>query len=283
MRGTGLHANILFPLNEYLDLSKNSLFTLHAYYEGETLPPGCNIRLILRDNGVGSTQYAVTLPVTSANEWVEYAFDCSGAAARETSYNQVWLFFISPDNEGIGAGQVFYIDNLMGPPTDLGLSAATLQFRVTDQAGPLGNAEISLDGLEKVTDGTGLTSFEGLAVHTTHTYTIEKQSYRALSGTVYLVGDTLIEVSMDQATAAGRPEKEGIRIIRDPSGGIFLTGPEDGIERVVIYDLFGRILRVYDLPHPPVRLDGGGLANGIYIIGVYAGNTRYHEKILIHR
>lgn len=121
IRKAGTNANILFPLNEYLDLSKNNLFKVKAYYEGISPPPSnCNIRLILRNNGLGTTQHSISLPITEANKWIEYSFDCSAALGKDT-YNQVLLFFSSPDNLGNSEGQVFYIDDLMGPPVDLGV------------------------------------------------------------------------------------------------------------------------------------------------------------------
>lgn len=116
VRGSGVHASLRFQLPEHLDLSENNLFKVQLYYEGsEPLPPVCNIRLILRNNGLGTTQYALTQNISGANRWNEYIFNCSGAVGRDT-YNQVWLFFSSPDNEGISSGQTIYVDNLRGPP-----------------------------------------------------------------------------------------------------------------------------------------------------------------------
>ena len=115
VRGTGVHANVRFQLADYLDLSENNQFKVQVYYQGaEPVPAGTNVRLILRNNGLGTTQYALTREITSANTWHEFQFDCSGAVGKDT-YNQAWLFFTSPDSEGTAEGQVFYIDNLMGP------------------------------------------------------------------------------------------------------------------------------------------------------------------------
>lgn len=116
VRGTGTHANVRFQLADYLDLSLFNTFKVNVFYEGgETVPVGCNIRLILRNNGLGTTQYALTQEIKRSNAWDEYVFDCSGAVGKD-SYNQAWLFFFSPDDGGIAAGEVFYIDDLKGPP-----------------------------------------------------------------------------------------------------------------------------------------------------------------------
>ena len=120
IRGEGKHANILFQFRETLDLSEHNIFKVKVYFESESPPPSnCNVRLILRNNGLGATQYALTQPVVVSNQWVEYSFDCSAADGRD-DYNQVLLFFTSPDNIGNSEGQIFYVDDLMGPPTDLG-------------------------------------------------------------------------------------------------------------------------------------------------------------------
>jgi hypothetical protein len=116
VRESGVHANVRFQLPDYLDLSENSTFRVKVYFEGEDPPPPvANVRLILRNNNSGPTQYALTQAVKSSNRWEEYTFNCAGAVGRDT-YNQVYLFFCSPDNDGTSEGLVFYIDDLMGPP-----------------------------------------------------------------------------------------------------------------------------------------------------------------------
>lgn len=121
IRGAGRFASLLFTAKEFIDFSVNSIIKVRAYYESNSSPPGnCNVRLILRNNGITTTQYSITIPVTVSNEWVEYSFDCAGAATRDT-YNQILLFFSSPDDLGNTEGQIFYIDDLKGPPTNLGI------------------------------------------------------------------------------------------------------------------------------------------------------------------
>lgn len=112
----GTHSNLRFQLPDYLDLSVNSNFSVQVYYDEEDpLPSASNIRLILRNNGLGTTQYSLTQNIQASRQWGEYVFKCSGAVDRD-NYNQVWLFFNSPDNEGATTGHTIYIDNLRGPP-----------------------------------------------------------------------------------------------------------------------------------------------------------------------
>lgn len=130
VRGAGAHANLRFQLADYLELSKYSTFSLKAYFAGtEPIPPTWNLRFILRNNGSATTQYSLTQSLKSLKRWDEYVFDCSGAAARD-QYNQVWLFFTSPDNDGSATGQVVFIDDLKGPP--LVIRSDLLKFYTND-------------------------------------------------------------------------------------------------------------------------------------------------------
>lgn len=119
VRGAGVHASLKFQLPQYLDLSVNSTFKVKVLFAGpEPPPPVANIRLILRNNNNGSTQYALTQAIKQSNAWDQYVFNCSGAVGRD-NYNQVYLFFCSPDNEGSSTGFTFYIDELIGPPISI--------------------------------------------------------------------------------------------------------------------------------------------------------------------
>ena len=116
VREEGLWSYVSFQFPDYLDLSTYSTFRIKTYYEGtEPLPNPCYVQFILRNNGEGSTQYSLIKNVMSANTWREMVFDCPDAHGRDT-YNQIWFFFSSPDTSGAATGQVFYLDDLMGPP-----------------------------------------------------------------------------------------------------------------------------------------------------------------------
>jgi hypothetical protein len=130
IKGEGVHSAVSFKLPDYLDLTTNNIFRLKVYYEGEEpLPSLCNIRMYLRKDGTSLNQYSVIQNIKKANAWDEYVFNFSGTEFKSNYYNEVSLFFSTPDSDGIATGQVFYIDDLKGPP--LSISQHQLDLHTT--------------------------------------------------------------------------------------------------------------------------------------------------------
>ena len=201
IRGPGKWANVHFDLPETLDLSSYSTFKVKVYYEGsDPVPDICKVRLILRNNGLGLTQYSLEQPVALANQWVEYTFQCAGALGRD-DYNQVWLFFSSPDDENIAVGHTYYIDDLMGPPVGVGLDKYTLTFAVMneDSGGRLSGVPVSIGGQTKTTDLQGNSAFvlwEGA-----YNYTIENTGYFPVEAGLLLSKDTVAHIGLIESTS----------------------------------------------------------------------------------
>ncbi len=199
--GVGKWANVHFDLPETLDLSTYSTFKVKAYYEGsDPVPDICKVRLILRNNGLGLTQYSLEQPVALANQWVEYTFQCAGALGRD-DYNQVWLFFSSPDDENIAVGHTYYIDDLMGPPVGVGLEKYTLTFSVMneDSGERLSGVPVSIGGQTKTTDLQGNSAFvlwEGA-----YNYSIENTGYFPVEAGLLLSKDTVAHIGLIESSS----------------------------------------------------------------------------------
>lgn len=462
IRGSGKHAHILFPLEEYLDLSTNNLFKVKVLYEGVSPPPSnCNVRLILRNNGLGTTQYAKTLPVTEANKWNDYTFDCSGAHLRDT-YNQVLLLFSSPDDIGNSEGQVFYIDDLMGPPINLGAypddvftsmngdsvildftknfsdlellsdlefelfwaddyqnkipvsgtsydlnaiylhidppitllpsrelllaftggivrdidgkeltrfdeflvrqipppphvlkflirdyythqfisnvslnvgtlsgitnssgeitfllpsdnylytilkdnyfpvtseieltsdtvvniklkkSIADLRFRITDGFDPIYNAVIDVNSDIKYTNTLGLATFTGLPVHLYYPYTIFGNNYKTVNDSLYLLTDSLVEVSLEISTFTGNTLQKEMKLMLRSGKEELIVESNQNFQKIEFINILGEWSRIYEnLYQNSQRLDISGLNKGIYIIRVHFQDGCLTRKVIL--
>lgn len=200
VRDSGLWAHVHFNLPETLDLSTYSTFKVKAYYEGSEPVPELNkVRLILRNNGNGSTQYSLEKPVTVANQWVEYSFNCSGAVGRD-DYNQVWLFFSSPDPGNEAVGHTYYIDELKGPVVKIP-QTYTLTFSVSNQdtGGKLRDVQVMLGDEVRTTNIQGAADFS--IMEGAYSYSISKPGFFPVESSLELVKDTLLQISLVESTA----------------------------------------------------------------------------------
>ena len=121
VRRAARHGSIMFQrLPDYLDLSVNTIFRVMSFYADDIVPDASNIRLALRNNGDGPSQYMLTQNITVSGAWREHVFDVSAAHSRPMNqFNEVWLFFNSPDDAGSTVGHTTYIDMLRGPPLSI--------------------------------------------------------------------------------------------------------------------------------------------------------------------
>lgn len=246
VRGTGVHANVRFQLPDYLDLSVNNTFKIKVFYEGsEPLPSLCNIRLILRNNGLGTTQYALTQNIKRANAWDEYIFDVSGAVGRDT-YNQVWLFFSSPDNGGITAGQTFYVDELKGPPFTINHNLS-VTFTVSDGIAPLENARVELNSIMKETGPDGGISFINLEPGDQYAYTISKTGYNSMNGAFNLTRDTVINMVLSMTSQVQNNNRKTTTLYPNPVNDRLHITSDDGMERIEVLDIYGNVLANYKI------------------------------------
>jgi len=106
---------------------------------------------------------------------VECRFDCSRALGRD-DYNQVWLFFSSPDAENETVGQIYYIDDLMGPPIRMPQNY-TVTFSVTnkDTGGKLKDIRVMMRDEVLITNLQGEVNFN--ALEGTYDYLITEPGY----------------------------------------------------------------------------------------------------------
>ncbi|MCP4310320.1 MAG: T9SS type A sorting domain-containing protein [Bacteroidetes bacterium] len=200
VRDSGLWANVHFNLPETVDLTTYSKFRVKAYYKGDVpVPDICKVRLILRNDGNGSTQYSLEKPVPAANQWVDYEFDCSGALGRD-EYNQAWLFVSSPDINNTAIGHTYFIDELKGPPVRIPENyTATFSISSKDTGGKLSGIPVTINDLIKQSNLRGEAVFtlqEG-----SHNYSISESGYFPVESSLELQRDTTVHIELYESTS----------------------------------------------------------------------------------
>lgn len=196
IRQTGTSSSLFFEVPGFIDLSGHGTFRLRVYYDSEeNIIPPCNIGLMLKENGIDSTSLEKWRDVTVSKEWIEYTF-VFHTDEPKALYNQVWIYFSSPDNENQASGQTFYIDELTGPPVILPPKEYKLSFQLREQLNntPLQNIAVSVGEAEQYTDANGETQFS--LVSGNYSISIKHPDYAAVNSMIELSGDTILNISL---------------------------------------------------------------------------------------
>lgn len=114
-RENATNSYIKFDLPGNLTDSAVAKFKIRVYAGNSSTSTNRNLKIILRKDNIGTTQIAKVLNVTQTNSWIEYTFDFTTTSFKEDYYNQILLFFASPDNDQDAAGNIYYFDAFQGP------------------------------------------------------------------------------------------------------------------------------------------------------------------------
>lgn len=196
IRQPGTWSHIHFEVPGTIDLAGHGTFKIKVYYDSkDSITEPCNIGLILRKNGDGTSQYGIWKDVTVANEWIEYTFYCRQGASRN-QYNQVWLFFSSPDYDNQATGQAFYIDQLTGPPLLVPEEEFKVTFRIKDLMADslLQGISVTIGQEVHESDSNGESLFTLPAG--TSSYSINHPDYENIVSSLDVQTDTVIQVSL---------------------------------------------------------------------------------------
>ncbi|MDX2430153.1 MAG: hypothetical protein QNK35_04425, partial [Bacteroides sp.] len=252
IRQEGSESSLFFQVPGSIKLSGHGTFRLRVYHETEDpLVNPCNIGLILRDSGRRDTQYDLWQEVSVSNRWTEFTFDCS-FAERLASYNQVWLYFSSPDQNNQAAGQTFYIDELTGPPVLVPIKEYSAIFQVKDQLSNalVQDAAVIVGQEEQITDASGEVRFtlsEG-----EYSYRVSHPDYESLDSSFMLSKDTTVRVPL-----ALRPKAVIFSISSEKTGNGLANIPvivgekevQTGLNGEAFFDLLSGTY-TYSISHP---------------------------------
>jgi hypothetical protein len=114
-KASGAHSSIKFNLPGNIAIPEEALFKIKIYTPTNSTITNNNIRMVLRKDGVVENQMSIIKTITEFDNWVEYTFDFSAIAFKEVFYNEIYLFFASPDTDDDADGNVYYFDAFEGP------------------------------------------------------------------------------------------------------------------------------------------------------------------------
>jgi len=154
---------------------------------------------------------------------------------------------------------------------------ARLKFRVYAQDKPLHNADLLVDDNALSTSQTGIALLEDLPRFEAYDWSVSKEGFESLTGTVDLQNDTTVNLSMNLINLTEIPGLEGLRLYPNPaSTTLFIKSPVI-INRVELCDLRAAVLENLDTNNREVEIDISGYPCGIYVAHIYRDGLGTHS------
>ncbi len=246
VRASGLSYIILNLPGDLVDIS-TAKFKIRVYASSEDSSSNNTLKLVLRKDELEATQLSLTKEIEAYDKWVEYSFDLSEDSLKEECYNNICLFFASPDANNAAEGNVYYIDALQGPKKPY-----LLTFRVKDTLADslLKNISVFAGQKEKKTDANGEVQFS--LAGGMQSFRITHPDYFEFVSSLEVSKDTVVQIALT-------PEKKRVifkiisESINNPLSNISATlgvlEGTTGINGTAIFDVYKGHYD-YSISHP---------------------------------
>jgi len=161
-------------------------------------------------------------------------------------------------------------------------STAEVKFRIKEGGSPLAYADVSIGDNALQTNLVGLAVFSDLGVMENYDWSIAKEGYGTVSGSLYLARDTTINVQMELSTGVARQEIM-LRIYPVPADShIFLESPLD-MEEIQVVDLLGRTWYSEGVRERKVRVELPNNLPSVCLLKVkLSDGTVFTEKVMTY-
>lgn len=158
---------------------------------------------------------------------------------------------------------------------------ANIHFEVSDSAGPVQGAGISLNGWEIRTDSKGYAWFTDQQARRNYGYTIQLSGYQTMNDSLYLEIDTTLAITLKMATGRHDHEFEGIAVFPNPAGEQFYVsvGVENG--RLILHSPEGKILIQKRIERGLNLVDVSKLHPGLYFLSIQSNNRNVHRMVVL--
>lgn len=155
---------------------------------------------------------------------------------------------------------------------------ADLKFRLKEGVAPLNNALIKLNEDSLITNSLGIALFKQLTIPAGYDYVITKDGFRTMEGSVYLAGDTIVELTIDKIVHLTEAEagKDEIRIWPNPVRELLHCSlPEYSAEKIIrIINIYGDEIFSYHVENGYISVNVKDYPEGIYMLQVLTNDNQ---------
>ena len=163
----------------------------------------------------------------------------------------------------------------------LAAKKASIKFRIYAGDKPLYNARLDMDEKSLNTNQTGITLFQDLTRFEEYAWSASKEGYEELAGTVSLLNDTTLNLSMNLLTKMEDYGSQGLTFYPNPVQSRLFFESEESIRRIEVCDTRAAVFSHQDINKKKASIDMSNYPDGIYFIKLYRnGHGPVSIKIL---
>ena len=151
---------------------------------------------------------------------------------------------------------------------------ASIKFRIDSEEKRLYKVSLQLNEATLVTNQTGIALFEDLTRFEEYAWSATKEGYADTTGTLSLMNDTTVNLTMNALTNTGDHGLKGLTLYPNPAHSKLFIESGEIIRRVEICDLRGAELICREVNESPTTFDISGFPNGVYIAKIYRNGLR---------
>ena len=151
---------------------------------------------------------------------------------------------------------------------------ASVKFRVYSDEKPISNAAIRINEGSLTTNQTGIARFEDLIRFEQFDWSVSKEGYENLEGTLSLKNDTTVNLNLKLQTSTQGQKFPGVFMFPNPAQSKLNFESGDIITRLEIYDLRGALLVSKEINNNKAEIDILSWEDGLYIARVYRAGVR---------
>ena len=205
-------------------------------------------------------------------EETAYLTDSNGDLDIDLPFGE-YNYEVSKDKYASLSGSVLFLkaDTLIAVP--LSLLFARIKFVLSSEGSPVPGADITIDEQVETSNAIGMAYFYEMDVDKNYSYTVSKESYEELQGTIYLVQDSTVNLELEIATSLSHVGSGPVIFPNPASTHLTFQSPAPLIT-ISFYDCTGRlVLKENRLNVKKYVQDIGALEQGIYTVEV-----KYEDK-----
>ena len=150
-----------------------------------------------------------------------------------------------------------------------------LTFAISDGLNPLPGATVEFDGIQNITGTGGTVTFAETEPGKIYSYTISKSGYDSISGTTAIRSDTVINIMLSLSSNVLEFGSGKISFFPNPANDKLFLSSTDEMNKVIVMDLFGKVINNYRVGADSFSFGTGNLSPGIYLIRVQMQNGEW--------
>jgi arylsulfatase A-like enzyme len=177
-----------------------------------------------------------------------------------------------------------YIRNDTSLHYSLKATHAGVKIRLNEGITPVNNARVMVNETEAISSSLGLARFDSLPTAISYNYTVEKESYLSLTGSLFLLADTTLSLQMERLTGVNAGYGSGaIQIWPNPAGDYFQVSFDGftGTGRIRVISTCGAVLFAQEVNKKQNRYSTSHLSPGLYLVQFFDKNKVHQVKLLV--